>query len=39
MLAQSTVLIDVLSEVLHVVGVAPVAKIFMLIMISIYDRC
>ena len=39
MLAQSAVLIDVLIEVLHVGGVAPRAKIFMLIMMSIYDRC
>ena len=32
-------LIDVLIEVLHVGVVAPVAKIFMLIMMSIYERC
>ena len=33
------VLIDRLIDVLRVGGVALVAKIFMLIMMSIYDRC
>ena len=33
------VLIDRLIDVLQVGGVALVAKIFMLIMMSIYDRC